>query len=425
MMKVDKSYADYMYNVIDTICTNFGPRYSCSEAEKHANIWIKKELDQFCDETFIDEFETRPAMYPQGFIKVAGILGGISPLFMPLIFPFPLFSFIFVILGIVILYSELFLMKGWIGFLFKTKKSSNVFGIIKPTGEVKFRIIFEGHTDSAKEMNIVSYKLRARQIIGRVGLYFLFHTIIFSLWKFITQMISEFSIVLLNWGIFSITVLDLIYFTSLVIIYPFFILLLKGFLGKTVVLGANDNLSATAVAVAIGKHLSENRPKNVEVWIGSQGSEEVGDKGAKAFVEKYGGLGVLDNSYTVVLECCGAAEEMFLIEKDMHRAVYDIEINNMLLQAHTKAKINNPDLLNIRTGSLKIGSCDACRYIHEGFKAAALMGMEKVKNRAVNWHSVKDAPKNIEKKILRDFFDVSLKFVELVDKKIGNLDQMR
>jgi len=221
-----------------------------------------------------------------------------------------------------------------------------------------------------------------------------------------------------NRGVVSITVLDVIYFLPLLIIYPLFILLLKGFLGKTVVLGANDNLSATAVAVAIGKHLSENRPKNVEVWIGSQGSEEVGDKGAKAFVEKYGKKGILDNSYTVVLECCGAAEDMFLIERDMHRAVYDTEINNILLQAHTEAKIENPDLLNIRTGSLKIGSCDACRYIHEGFKAAALLGMEHTKNRAINWHSINDAPENIDKKILRDFFDVSLKFVELVDKKL-------
>lgn len=416
-MKTDESYSDYMFNFIDTICTKFGPRYSCSEAEKNANIWIKKELDQFCDQTFIDEFETRPAMYPQGFIKVAGILGGISPLFMPLIFPFPIISLILVVLGITVLYSELFLMKGWIGFLFKTEKSSNVFGIIKPTGEVKFRIIFEGHTDSAKEMNIASYKLRARQIIGRIGLYFLFHTIIFSLWKFIAQLVSELSIVILNWGVVSITILDLIYFISLVIIYPFFILLLKGFLGKTVVLGANDNLSATAVAVAIGNYLSENRPKNVEIWIGSQGSEEVGDKGAKAFVEKYGKLGVLNNSYTVVLECCGAAEDMFLIKKDMHRAVYDTEINNMLLQAHTEVKNENPDLLNVRTGSLKIGACDACRYIHEGFKAAALMGTEHLKNKAVNWHSISDAPENIDKKILNDFFDVSLKFVELVDNK--------
>ncbi|MCK4859686.1 MAG: M28 family peptidase, partial [Candidatus Omnitrophica bacterium] len=343
----------------------------------------------------------------------------ISPLFMPLVFPFPIISLIFVILGITVLYSELFLMKEWIGFLFKTKKSTNVFGIIKPTEEVKFRIVFEGHTDSAKEMNIASYKLRWRQIIGRAGLYFLFHTIIFSLWKFIAQLVSGSSIAILNWGLVSITVLDLFYFIPLVIIYPFFILLLKGFLGKTVVLGANDNLSASAVAVAIGKHLSKNRPRNVEVWIGSQGSEEVGDKGAKAFVEKYGKKGNLDNSYTVVLECCGAAEDMFLVEKDMHQATYDTEINNILLQAHTEAKKENLDLLNIRTGSLKIGSCDACRYIHEGFKAAALMGMEQEKNRAVNWHSVNDVPKNIDKMVLRDFLDVSLKFIEIVDKKFS------
>ena len=417
-MKTDESYSDYMINFIDTICTKFGPRYSCSEAEKNANTWIKKELDIFCDETFVDEFETQPAMYPQGFIKVAGFLSGISPLFIPLIFPLPLLSFIFVVLSIVIIYSELFLMKGWIKFLFKTKKSSNVFGIIKPTGEVKFRIVFEGHTDSAKEMNIASYKLRARQIVGRVGLYFFFHTVIFSLWKFIAHLISGSTIVALNWGILNITVLDLFYFITLIFIYPFFILLLKGFLGKAVVLGANDNLSATAVAVAIGKHLSGNRPKNVEVWIGSQGSEEVGDKGALAFVEKYGKLGILDNSYTVVLECCGAAEDMFLVKKDMHRAVYDTEINNLLLQAQAEVKNENPGVLDIRTGSLKIGSCDACRFIHGGFKAAALMGMEHAKNRAVNWHSVNDSPENIEKKILRDFFDVSLKFVELVDKNL-------
>jgi acetylornithine deacetylase/succinyl-diaminopimelate desuccinylase-like protein len=419
-MKTDESYSDYMYNFIDTICKKFGPRYSCSKAEKNANIWIKEELDKFCDETFIDEFETRPALYPQGFIKVAGILGGISPLFMLLMFPFSIISLILVILGITVLYSELFLMKEWIGFLFKAKTSTNVFGIIKPTEEVKFRIIFEGHTDSAKEMNIASFKPRARQIIGIAGLYFLFHTIIFALWKFIAQLVSGISIVIVNWGIVSITIIDLIFFISLVIIYPCFILLLKGFLGKTVVLGANDNLSASAVAVAIGKRLSEDKPKNVEVWIGSQGSEEVGDKGAKAFVEKYGKMGTLDNSYTVVLECCGAAEDMCIIEKDMHQAVYNKEINNLLLQAHSEVKSDNPALLNIRTGSLKIGACDACRYIHEGFKAAALMGMEHIKNRAVNWHSVKDAPENIDKKVLSDFLDVSLKLVEIVDKKFSN-----
>ncbi|MFX1288190.1 MAG: hypothetical protein ACFFFY_06495, partial [Promethearchaeota archaeon] len=110
-MKADKSYSDYMFDFINTICKKFGPRYSCSEAEKNTNIWIKEELDNFCDETFIDEFETQPALYPQGFIKVAGILGGISPLFMPLMFPLPIISLILVIVGLLVLYTELFLMK--------------------------------------------------------------------------------------------------------------------------------------------------------------------------------------------------------------------------------------------------------------------------------------------------------------------------
>ncbi|MFX0012408.1 MAG: M28 family peptidase [Candidatus Hermodarchaeota archaeon] len=418
-MKTDESYADFMFNFVDTICKKFGPRYSCSEAERNANIWIRGELGKFCDETLIDEFDTRPALYPQGFIKVAGILGGISPLFMPLMFPFPIISLILVITGLIVLYTELFLMKEWVGFLFKTKKSTNVFGIIKPTEEVKFRIVFEGHTDSAKEMNIASLKPQWRRIIGIIGIYFLMHTIIFSLWKFIAQIVSGASIVLTNWSFFSFTLLDLIYLIPLVIIYPFFILLLKGFLGKRVVLGANDNLSASAVAVAIGMYLSKNRPKNVEVWVGSQGSEEVGDKGATAFVKKYGAQGILDKTYTVVLECCGAADAIAIIERDMHRAIYDKEVNDLLEKAYNDVKAENPDILNLRKVSLKIGACDACKYIHAGYQASALFGVEKHKNKAVNWHSVNDAPITMDKKILTDFLKISLKFVEIVDERLS------
>ena len=204
-MAVDDSYSDYMYNFVDTICKKFGPRYSCSKAEKDANIWIKEELDKFCDETFIDEFETKPALYPQGLIKVTGVLAGISILFMPLKFPLPLFSALLVILGLIVLYSELVKMKEWIGFLFKKKKSSNVFGIVKPTNEVRFRIIFEGHTDSAKVMNIASYKRKKRQLVAILGLSYLFYTIIFSFWKLFAQIFNGASIIIGEWWIFSWT----------------------------------------------------------------------------------------------------------------------------------------------------------------------------------------------------------------------------
>ncbi|TFG04107.1 MAG: M28 family peptidase [Promethearchaeota archaeon] len=416
-MDINESYSDCMYNFIDTICKKFGPRYSCTKEETDSNKWIKKELDKYCDETVLDEFETYPGLYPQGLIKVAGILSGISILFMPLMFPFPIFSLVFILLGLLILYSELVLMKEWIKFLFKKGISSNTYGIIKPSGSVKSRIIFEGHTDSAKQMKIATYEKKPPVYRIVLGVYFLFHTITFSVLKFILQLIYGSSIILLRWWIFSITILDLFYFIPLIVIFPLFIWVIRGFSGNTVVLGANDNLAGSAVAVAIGKYLSIHRPKNVEVWVGSMGSEEVGDKGAKAFVEKYGKLGILDGSHVIVLEQCGDADEMMILEKDMHKANYSEEINELLLKAHEEIRKERPGILPLKKGRLIIGSCDACRYIHEGYKAAALMGTEKGRRKAPNWHSIEDTPENIDKKVLEDFLAVCLKTIELIDNQ--------
>lgn len=414
-MEIDHSLTDYMYNFIDKICKQFGPRYSCSTQEKEANKWIKEEFTRYCDETYLDEFKTKPGLYPQGLIKVAGIFSAFSPIFIPLVFPLPILTSIFIFMALFVLISELIMMKEWIDFLFKEKTSSNVSGIIKPTEEVKFRIIVESHTDSAKEMNIASMNETLRYFIGVIGVVFLIFSIVFSIWKFIALIIVGNSMILFQWSIFTITFLDYIYFFSLIVLYPFFLLLVKGFLGKTVVMGANDNLAATAVAAGIGKYLRENRPKHVEVWIVSQGSEEVGDKGARAFVEKYGEKGYLDNSYTLVLECCGAADAMLLVEKDMHRIIYDKEMNRKLKSVYDELQSKDPNLLDLRIDKLKIGACDAVRYLENGYQATALFGVEKNKNKAVNWHSVKDGPENIEKRVLEDFLKISLLFIQKVD----------
>ena len=414
-MIADRKFADYMYDIIDTICKKFGPRYSCSKAEYEANQWIKNELDNFCDEAHLDTFHTRPGLYPQGHIKVTGFLAGISFLFMPLRFPLPIISTILVFLGIFVLYTELVLMKEWIGFLFKKGTSSNAFGIIKPSKEVKFRIIFEGHTDSAKEMNIASYNYKLRKAVTILGITYLLITIILSITKFISYLVVGPSLILVEWCLIAWTNIDLIYIILFIISYPFFLLLLKGFLGSTVVLGANDNLSSSAVSIAIGKYLSENRPKNVEVWVCSQGSEEVGDKGARAFVHKYGDY--LENAYSVILEGSGAAGAILIINKDMHKAIYSKEINDKLEQAHENVKKRYPELLPLRKGRLIIGACDAGRYLEEGYKAAALIGREKDKNKAVNWHSVLDAPENIDREVLYQFLEICLEFVRMVDKE--------
>ncbi|HUX98023.1 MAG TPA: M28 family peptidase [Candidatus Deferrimicrobium sp.] len=415
-MKTEESDADYIYNIVDTICKKFGSRYSCSEGEREASLWIKDELDKFCDETSIDEFGTHPHLYPQGIFKILGILGGISFIFMPLKFPGPIFSAFLIFLGLFILLTELFFMKEWISVFFKKRTSRNVFGIIKPMKDPKFRIIFEGHTDSPKQMTIASYEGNPPIYKFVLGICFLVITITFSLIKFIRQLSPGSLSVWGEWGIFSWTSLDLIYFILFGFLYPFFIYTIRGFLGDTDTLGANDNLCSSAISIAIGRYLTKNRPKNVEVWVCSMGSEEVGDKGAKAFVEKYGKLGSLDNAYAFVMDACGAGTEIFIIHKDtMHHATYSMEVIERIQHAHEMLKKEKPETIECKIGRIPLGSTDACRYIQAGYKAAAIIAIDGKLKKPRNWHSIHDIPENLDKNLMKDILEICLNFVELVD----------
>ena len=155
-MTREEPLADYAFKFIKNICQKFGPRYSSSEEERQANEWIKDELSAYSDEVNLEEFDTNPNLYPQGIFKVTGLLAGISWIFMPFAFPLPVLSMILILLGLFVLITELMMLKRWISPFFKKGVSSNVWARIKTKGKTKFRIVFEGHTDSAKMMRAVN-----------------------------------------------------------------------------------------------------------------------------------------------------------------------------------------------------------------------------------------------------------------------------
>jgi hypothetical protein len=417
------SHTDYAYNIIKDISEKFGPRYSSSEAEKNANLWIKEEFSKYCDETHLEEFQTNPNLYPQGIFKVTGFFAGIAFIFMPLIFPFPILSAIFIALGLFILFSELMFMKRWIKFLFKKGISSNVYGIIRPTGEVKYRVLFEGHMDSAKQMRIAEREGDAPVKIFILGFIYLFYTLAFSIIKFIIQLLMGNAIPeLYRYGIIQLTIIDLFYFVPWLVLYPCFLYLLRGFTGNTVVPGAADNLSGVAVTAVIGKYLSENRPKNVEIIIASMGSEEIGDRGAKYFVENHGDL--LENCYSFIIDDAGAGNKLYFIEKDfMHRTTYSPEVITRMEQAAELYKKEKPDAATYGKRKIPLGSSDACMYIKGGYKASFMVGVQESESgnkkisKPPHWHSVRDTWQNISKKMLKSSIGIALKFVEIVDKE--------
>ncbi|MCP4760936.1 MAG: Zn-dependent exopeptidase M28 [archaeon] len=420
-MKVDDSLTDYAFNFIKQICEKYGPRYSSSKAEKDANLWIKDEFDNYCDETYIDEFETNPNLYTQGFIKMAFILVTISIFFIPLIYPLPIIAALLVIYALFVIYTELFLVKRWIKIFFKKGVSTNTWGKIKPTGETKFRIIFEGHTDSAKMMRLANFDRNPPIPVLITGLLFIVFTLIMGIVKFVALSVMGDAIdstVLLS-GLIQWTIIDWIYFIPSIILFPGFIYLIYGLTGNVVVDGANDNLSGSAVSAAVGKYfsLSENRPKNVEIIIASMGSEEIGDQGANAWVAKHGDL--LENAYAFVIDSAGAGSELFIVEKDgMHKVTHSPEVVERMKKAYNHHNKEYPDAISLGSGNLSLGSSDACMYIRAGYKSAfMIVNSGGGLNKPANWHSVTDTWDNIEKKALRDIIGIALNFVEIVDKE--------
>lgn len=152
--------------------------------------------------------------------------------------------------------------------------------IRKPEGEVKRRIIFNGHCDSAYEWRYTylggGHLLVAVIAIAIVGL-------VVTLVCEIAALATGHAMTAFEGGFWKV-----MGYVQLVWI-PSYISILFFTHWKLVVPGANDNLTGCVNAMAVMKYLSDNdiRFENTEVRAVLTGSEEAGLRGAKAYAKKH------------------------------------------------------------------------------------------------------------------------------------------
>ena len=139
---------------------------------------LKKDCG--CDRADVESFEEHPgSFYGWLYITLTSVLLAIVLLFVGL----PIVSAILIIFGLFVALMQFGAYKKLVDFLFPKKIGHNVTAIKKCTGEVKRRIIFNGHPDAAWEWP-VNYKLggvgfESHAIICGVGaLYYLVLSII-------------------------------------------------------------------------------------------------------------------------------------------------------------------------------------------------------------------------------------------------------
>jgi putative aminopeptidase FrvX len=175
-----------------------------------------------------------------------------------------------------------------------------------------------------------------------------------------------------------------------------------------VVLGANDNLSAVAVTLGVGKWLQQNPLQHTEVWLVSFACEE-NMRGSKRFAAAH--KEDLQNAYLLNFDSVGAGELYVLTAEPMYRTILTTHLCEEVVAA------GRDEGLEVPMGVPSFGGTDASNFIKAGLQATAVVGISE-SGFIDNWHSLNDIPANIDESVLVDAVRLAVSFLRRTDEVV-------
>jgi hypothetical protein len=157
-----------------------------------------------------------------------------------------------------------------------------------------------------------------------------------------------------------------------------------------VVPGANDNLSAVAVLVALAHELAERPPEDVRVILLSTGSEESFMEGMQAFGRRHFRELPLETTEFVCLECVGSPY-LCVVEGEGMLRMRDYPESSREALARAGDAAGAP----LRRGLRTVAATDALIALNAGYRTCTLGGVDETKFPS-NYHWPSDTPDNLD-----------------------------
>lgn len=396
---VVKENVEYTVKEITNVIKKYGPRESgnenCLAAEKH----IKKEFDQFCDETYFEEYQMAPKAFLHFTKTVSALIILAVAVCLLLVFLNVIDFFVAqCIVGVIVAGSlfvtvmEFLMYKQFLDPLHKKVTGHNLVAVRKPRGEVKKRIVISGHIDSAYEWRHIYYgkgKLMGPFMGGAIGggvISFII-AVITVIANFVDM--GKFGDFMLNYSY---------YFHIITALFMITLFLFVDF--KTISPGANDNLTGTYSAVCALRMLDMAGVEfeNTEVVAMITDGEEAGLRGAKAFAKAHLDEYTKGDVETAVL-CCDTLTDLDYLNvysKDMTGTVrHNPEFSQLVFDSAKEAGYDD-----VRFANVFFGSSDAAAFTQAGITATCLAAMDP--SPADYYHNRRDSydrlvPEAIEK----------------------------
>lgn len=385
---------------IKKICKDVGPRPAGSEQEHEAQKLMAAELDGACDKVEIEPFDVHPGAF-LGWILTDGIM--MIAAIVLFFFGMSAIALALCALSLIFAIVEFLLYKKLLDPFFPKKTSHNVVAVRKPKGEVKRRIIFSGHADSANEWRFTYYG-GSKLLVPIIGLSFV--GILLGLVLGIWAVAAGHAFSAADSG--ALNVMRYVFLAWIPILFTALFFENK----KRPVMGANDDLTGCFISMAVVKYMQQHdiRFENTEVWVILTGSEEAGLRGAKAFCKAH--KNELSDVETVFVGLDTIRDYDFaaVYSRDLTGTVKnDAGACALVKEAAKQTGLDLP------YKSVFFGATDAAAVTQAGMKAVSVAAMDPAP--AKYYHTRLDTADNLDIKTVEAVLGVALETAFLFDEK--------
>ncbi len=415
-MKYTDSYADRLdlvkatddgVQVVADIVNTVGPRPAGSEQELRAQEMLAEQIRPYADKTQTESFEVHRQAF-MGFIPFTVVMA-VASVFVNW-FASPMIAFFMCLLAFVPLIFEFLRYDEFNDKLFPKQTSHNTYGVIKPKGEVRQRLVMVSHSDSQYEwtINYLIGGLTAKLIVEIPAVIGLVIQTIFALVCWFASEGSTSSPAMTiesgRWFYVLFFVISLL-FIPLELAFIFFQSHTRS------VPGASDNLSGCAVNLETVKALKDAgvELEQTEVVALFSGSEEVGLRGAKAFAKAHKKEFQDVPTIIVALDTFRDLEDMAVYDRDLSGTLqHDWQVKHLLQDAAKRCGYDIP------FASVYIGGSDAAAFTREGYKATTLAAMNPDPPRY--YHTRLDTVENMRPECITVGIDIMTEVLCAYDK---------
>jgi hypothetical protein len=404
----------YAYDIVARICTEIGPGVPGSAQEWERAAVIKKELESHlgAGNVVMEAFTVAPGAFLSAYT-----LSGLFLLFAALLNIAAgrlagAWSWLTVIAALA--FAVLAPLSFVIGFVFniemvdrflKKRESVNVIGTLHKPGRQDGRrlLILSGHHDSAPEntwLSLLGYGFFLLLATWFVGFFAMLAMSIIQLTGVIRDDAGMIRSGTLGWVLLAYPLVPAILFA---------LFFTRGKKDGGTVPGAADNLSGSALVVAMCRFLVRNPsliPAGTEIRFVSFGSEEAGCRGARRYVARHRDeLQRLDarllNFETI------AHSEVSILSSDVNGTVKHAPVMvDSVVAAAERAGVP----YKVSAASLGTGT-DAGPFSHAGLKATSLLGLKVPQQMVAFYHQKGDRPEVLTMEPLLNVLKLALEWV--------------